>query len=194
MYNMERDSVLKIFKETGVLMQGHFLLASGRHSDTYLQCARIFQYPDYSEKIAMTLADYFSDDDIDLVIGPAIGAIILSYEVARCLGVNTIFAEQEDGRMALRRSFEIEKGSRVLVVEDVITTGGSVKEVIELVRSCGGEVVGVGTVVDRSGGTVDFGVKQRCVISMEIKSYPAEACPKCSTGIPLTKPGSKSMI
>ena len=86
MYNMERDSVLKIFKETGVLMQGHFLLASGRHSDTYLQCARIFQYPDYSEKIAMTLADYFSDDDIDLVIGPAIGAIILSYEVARCLG------------------------------------------------------------------------------------------------------------
>ena len=160
---MEREDILKILKETGVLLQGHFLLTSGRHSDTYLQCARLFQYPDYAEKIAATLAEYFSDDEIDLVIGPAIGGIILSYEMGRYLGVKTIFAERENGKMTLRRGFQIKKNSRVLVVEDVITTGGSVKEVMELVRSGGGEVMGVGAVVDRSGGSIDFGVKLQSV-------------------------------
>ena len=190
---MEREDILKILKETGVLLQGHFLLTSGRHSDTYLQCARLFQYPDYAEKIAATLAEYFSDDEIDLVIGPAIGGIILSYEMGRYLGVKTIFAERENGKMTLRRGFQIKKNSRVLVVEDVITTGGSVNEVMELVRSGGGEVMGVGAVVDRSGGSIDFGVKLQSVISMEVKSYPPDECPLCHTEIPLIKPGSRNI-
>ena len=190
---MERGTVLQMFRETGVLLQGLFLLTSGRHSREYLQCARLFQYPGCTEKIAKVLADYFNDDAVDLVIGPAIGGIILSYETARCLGVKAIFAEREIGRMTLRWGFEIREGSRVLGVEDVITTGGSVKEVIELVHSCGGQVVGVGAVVDRSGGKVDFGVKQHCVISMEVESYPPDQCPICNTGVPLTKPGSRNL-
>lgn len=188
---MDREKVLQIFMETGVLLQGHFLLTSGRHSDRYLQCAKVFQYPRYAEEITRALADKFKDEPVDMVVGPAIGGIILSYEMGRCLGVKAIFAEREDGRMALRRGFEIPEGSRVLVVEDVVTTGGSVMEVMELVKSCGGQVVGVGTVVDRSGGKVDFGVKFHSVISLDVKSYAPEECPICRTGLPLVKPGSR---
>jgi len=190
---MERERVLQIFRETGVLLQRHFLLTSGRHSGEYLQCARMFQYPRYAEEITRALADKFRDDSIDLVVGPAIGGIILSYEMGRCLGVKAIFAEREGGRMTLRRGFEIPEGSRVLVVEDVVTTGGSVMEVMEVVKSCGGEVVGVGAVVDRSGGSVNFGVKFHSVISMDIKSYAPEECPICKTGLPLIKPGSRNI-
>ncbi|MBM7581990.1 orotate phosphoribosyltransferase [Caldicoprobacter guelmensis] len=190
---MDRERILQIFKETGVLLQGHFLLTSGRHSGEYLQCAKIFQYPWYAEEVTRALAEKFKDDHIDIVVGPAIGGIILSYEMGRCLGVKTIFAEREDGKMTLRRGFEIPAGSRVLVVEDVVTTGGSVKEVMEVVRNCGGEVVGVGAVVDRSGGSVDFGVKFCAVISMDVKSYAPEECPICKTGLPLVKPGSRNI-
>ncbi|MFO7154217.1 MAG: orotate phosphoribosyltransferase [Caldicoprobacter oshimai] len=190
---MDRERVLQIFRETGVLLQGHFLLTSGRHSGEYLQCAKVFQYPRYAEEITRALADKFKDDRIDIVVGPAIGGIILSYEMGRCLGIKTIFAEREDGKMTLRRGFEIPEGSRVLVVEDVVTTGGSVKEVMEVVKNCGGEVVGVGAVVDRSGGNVDFGVKFHSVISMDVKSYAPEECPICRTGLPLVKPGSRNI-
>lgn len=190
---MDRERILQIFRETGVLLQGHFLLTSGRHSGEYLQCAKMFQYPRYAEEITRALADKFNDQCIDIVVGPAIGGIILSYEMGRCLGAKAIFAEREDGRMTLRRGFEIPEGSKVLVVEDVVTTGGSVREVMEVVKNCGGQVVGVGAVVDRSGGTVDFGVRFHSVISMDVRSYAPEECPICKTGLPLVKPGSRNM-
>ncbi|NLY77244.1 MAG: orotate phosphoribosyltransferase [Tissierellia bacterium] len=188
---MDKDKVLEIFQRTGALKEGHFILTSGRHSSQYLQCAQIFQYPDYSEQITALLAQNFSEDYIDVVIGPAIGGIILSYEMGRLLGVKTLFAERENGIMTLRRDFKISQGSRVLVVEDVVTTGGSVKEVIELVDKAGGKVVGVGAIVDRSNGKVDFGCKFSSVISMEIPSFEKAECPLCKQGVPAVKPGSR---
>lgn len=175
------------------MLEGHFLLTSGRHSDKYMQCAKLFQYPDVSEKICAQLAEQFSDMKIDLVVGPAIGGIIMAYEMARQLGVKNIFAERENGKMTLRRGFSVEKGTRVLVTEDVVTTGGSVKEVIALLTEMGAEVVGVGSVVDRSAGKVDFGVPFRAVLSMEVRSYEADECPICKTGMPLVKPGSRTL-
>ena len=164
---MDKKNILEMLKKIGVLMEGHFILTSGRHSSQYLQCARIFQYPSYGEQIASILAQAFSEDDIDIVIGPAIGGIILSYEMAKALRVQALFAERENGVMTLRRGFEIPQGSNVLVVEDVVTTGGSVKEVIELVNKAGSNVVGVGAIVDRSNGKLDFGCKFNAVISMD---------------------------
>jgi len=174
-------------------LEGHFILTSGRHSSQYLQCARIFQYPNYSEEMAKDLAQAFKQDNIDMVIGPAIGGIILSYEMGRVLGVKALFAERENGIMALRRGFEIPQGSKVLVVEDVVTTGGSVKEVIELVNNYGGEVIGVGAIVDRSNGRVDFGCKFHAVVSLEVPSYEKDKCTLCKQGLPAIKPGSRNI-
>lgn len=190
---MDKQRIIKIFKESGVLMEGHFLLTSGRHSDRYMQCAKVFEYPEYTQELAQGLALNFRDDKVDIVIGPAIGGIILSYEMARCLGARSIFAERENGAMTLRRGFGIPKGSRVLVVEDVVTTGGSVKEVIDLVRNIGGEVVGVGILVDRSNGRVDFGVKFSSLLAMEVKSYDPKDCPLCLDKMPIIKPGSRNI-
>lgn len=188
---MDKKNILEMLKKIGVLMEGHFILTSGRHSSQYLQCARIFQYPSYGEQIAGILAQAFSEDDIDIVIGPAIGGIILSYEVAKALKVQALFAERENGIMTLRRGFKIPQGSNVLVVEDVVTTGGSVKEVIELVNKAGSNVVGVGAIVDRSNGKLDFGCKFNAVISMDIPSFDKDDCPLCKQGLPAIKPGSK---
>ena len=188
---MTREEILDIFRQTGVMLEGHFLLTSGRHSNRYMQCAKLFQYPDISEKFAKLLAEKFSG--VDLVAGPAVGGIILAYEVSRQMKVPNIFAERENGVMALRRGFAVPQGARVLVVEDVVTTGGSVKEVIELVRKLGSEVAGVGSIVDRSNGAVDFGVPFHAVLSMEVVSYPAEDCPLCREGTPAIKPGSRSL-
>ena len=188
---MTREEILTIFRETGVMLEGHFQLTSGRHSDKYMQCARLFQYPDIAEKFAKELAGKFTG--IELVAGPALGGIIIAYEVSRQLGVKNIFAERENGAMTLRRGFEIPQGARVLVVEDVVTTGGSVKEVIELVRQMGGEVAGVGCIVDRSNGKVDFGVPFAAVLSMEVQSWEADKCPLCREGWPVVKPGSRNM-
>jgi orotate phosphoribosyltransferase len=189
---MDTNKILKIFEETKLMQKGHFLLTSGRHSDTYMQCARLFEYPEYSEMMAKDIADAFKDDKIDLVIGPAMGGIILSYEVSRQLGVRNVFAERVDGKMMLRRGFEIMQGQKILVVEDVVTTGGSVDEVIELLKEIGAEVAGVGLVVDRSNGKVDFGYKMHAVYSTEVISYEANECPICRTDMPLVKPGSRN--
>lgn len=178
---MEKQEVIKILTDTDVLIEGHFQLTSGRHSDKYLQCARIFQYPAHASKIAEHLAVQFSDYGIDLVIGPAIGGIILSYEMGRALGVKTVFAERDNGVMTLKRGFEIPTFSKVLVVEDVVTTGGSVKEVIDLVKEHQAEVLGVAAIVDRSGGKVDFGTKFICAVRMDVTSYKPEECPLCKT-------------
>lgn len=187
------ERVIEILKEAGVLQEGHFQLTSGRHSDKYLQCAKIFQYTKYSEELCAALAEKYSGKGIDLVIGPAIGAIQMSYEVSRHLGVKNIFAEREEGKMTLRRGFTIEKGQKVLIVEDVVTTGGSVREVMDIVRANGGEIVGIGSIVDRTGGKIDFGVPFAAVISMEVVSYEPEDCPLCKQGLPMVKPGSRQL-
>lgn len=188
---LSKERVLEILKEADVLQEGHFLLTSGKHSNKYLQCAKIFQYTKYSEELCKDLAEKFQDINIDLVIGPAIGAIQMAYEVSRWLGVKNIFAERENGIMTLRRNFTIEKGQNVLVVEDVVTTGGSVKEVIDIVKKMGANLVGVGVIVDRTGGKADFGTRFEAVISMEVETYQADECPLCKNNIPLIKPGSR---
>ncbi|MGN1093108.1 MAG: orotate phosphoribosyltransferase [Monoglobaceae bacterium] len=190
---MTNNEIIEMLKEAEVLLEGHFLLTSGRHSDKYMQCAKIFQNSKYSVPLCGELVEKYKNDNIEVVIGPAIGAIQMAYEVGKQLGVKNIFAEREDGKMTLRRGFTIEKGQRVLVVEDVVTTGGSVREVIELVEQCGGVVAGVGSIVDRTGGKIDFGVPYKSAFSMDITSYEADECPICKTGAPLVKPGSRNV-
>ena len=182
---------MEIFRRTGVMQEGHFRLTSGRHSDRYMQCARLFEYPRDSAEVCSDIADFFRGRPIDFVAGPAIGGIIMAYEVARLLGVRNLFAERENGAMTLRRGFCVEPGSRALVVEDVVTTGGSVQEVIDFLRKSGVEIVGVGSVVDRSNGAVDFGVPFHALVSMEVLSWAADECPLCRQGVPIVKPGSR---
>lgn len=190
---MDKNEVLQIFKETKLMQKGHFLLTSGRHSDTYMQCARLFEYPKYSKQIAIDIANAFANDQIDLVVGPAIGGIILAYEVSKQLGVRNVFAERQESTMALRRGFEVLPKQRVLIVEDVITTGGSVVEVKKLLESLGAIVVGVGLVVDRSNGKINFGCKKYAVLTTQVISYEAKNCPICKSDIPLIKPGSRKL-
>ncbi len=191
---LTQEQILTIMKEAGVLLEGHFRLTSGRHSNKYLQCARIFRNTRYSEALCGDLAEKFSDKGVELVIGPALGAVQMAYEVSRSLGCENFFAERENGVMTLRRGFQIRPGQKVLVVEDVITTGGSVREVLELVKQAGGEAVGVGCIVDRTGGKVEFGVPLSAVISMEVESWEADQCPLCAAGMGEPyKPGSRSV-
>lgn len=188
---LTKDQIIDILKEAGAFLEGHFLLTSGRHSDKYVQCAKVFLDAKYSEPICKEIADHFRDDHVDIVIGPAMGAVQLAYEVGRQLGCRNFFTEREDGKMTLRRGFSVEPGERVLVVEDVVTTGGSAKEVVEIVKAAGGIVVGVGSVIDRTGGTMDFGVPFRPALSMEVVSWAADECPLCKQGLPYVKPGSR---
>lgn len=191
---MKREEIMQIFLQTGALLEGHFILTSGRHSNRYMQCARVLQYPDHTETLARIIAGHYRDEHIDVVVAPAVGGILVAYEVARQLGVKAIFCERQEGRMMLRRGFTIEPGQRVLVVEDVITTGGSVQEVIDVVREWQGDVVGVGVLVDRSGGKVDFGIRTEAVLTLDIESFPADDCPLCREGkLPAVKPGSRSL-
>lgn len=187
---------MAIFKEAGVLLEGHFLLTSGRHSNRYLQCAKIFRNTKYSEEICSALADYFREGGVDVVVGPAMGAVQMAYEVSRALGCENFFTERgEDGKMTLRRGFAVEPGQKVLVVEDVVTTGGSVREVLELVRAAGAEPVGVGSVVDRTGGSIDFGVPFHAVVSLDVESWTPEDCPLCKAGASApVKPGSRKNV
>ncbi len=185
--------IVEILKEAGVLLEGHFQLTSGKHSNKYLQCAKIFKNAKYSEELCKELAEKYADKGVDVVIGPAMGAVIMAYEVSRHLNVPNLFTERENGEMTLRRGFQIEPGQKVLVVEDVVTTGGSVREVIEVVKAAGGEVVGVGSIVDRTGGKIDFGVPYAAVISMEVTAYEPDECPMCKKGEPVVKPGSRTL-
>lgn len=175
------------------LRTGHFRLTSGLHSDRYMQCAALFEHPVASEELCASIADMFRGGRVDVVAGPALGGVILAYEVARSLGVRNIFAERENGKMTFRRGFHVNPGERVLVVEDVVTTGGSVREVIELLRETGAEVAGVGAVVDRSGGSVDFGVPFRPLMCMEARKWEESECPLCREGIPIDKPRNRAI-
>lgn len=189
---LKREEIEKIFKDSQALLEGHFLLTSGKHSDRYFQCAQVLQHPQLTVKLCQELSAPFKDKAIDVVVGPAIGGIIVTYEMARQLGVRGIFAEREKGVMQLRRGFAITLGEKVLVVEDVITTGGSVLEVMDLVRQAGGEIVGVAVLVDRSGGKVDLGVPIQSLLTLEAQVYPPEDCPLCQNGLPIVKPGSRT--
>jgi orotate phosphoribosyltransferase len=192
---IKTEEVMKKFEEAGAIQKGHFKLTSGVHSDTYIQCAQIMQHPEFMHNLCSELGKKFRGDDIDVIIGPAIGGIIMAHVMARVLGpwVRAIFTERENGKMTLRRSFEIKEGEKVLVVEDVTTTGSSVREVIDIVKSRQGKVVGVGVLIDRSGGEVDFGIKTEKLLTVDIKTYLPEECPLCKKGIPAVKPGSREL-
>ena len=192
---IKTEEVMKKFEEAGAIQKGHFKLTSGVHSDTYIQCAQIMQHPEFMHNLCSELGKKFRGDDIDVIVGPAIGGIIMAHVMARVLGpwVRAIFTERENGKMTLRRSFEINEGEKVLVVEDVTTTGSSVREVIDIVKSRQGKVVGVGVLIDRSGGEVDFGIKTEKLLTVDIKTYLPEECPLCKKGIPVVKPGSREL-
>ncbi|SHN81567.1 orotate phosphoribosyltransferase [Desulfitobacterium chlororespirans] len=191
--SLSPEEVLNIFKESEALLEGHFRLTSGRHSRQYMQCAKVLQYPHHAARLGEALAESFRDQGIDLVIGPAMGGILVAHEVGKALGTKAIFTERENGEMKLRRGFELQPGQKVLVVEDVITTGGSVREVIEVVKAYGAEPVGVGVLVNRSGGKADFGVPLASLLEIEIESFDPESCPLCAEGIPAVKPGSRAV-
>lgn len=189
-----QERVMEILKEAGVLLEGHFLLTSGKHSNKYLQCAKIFRNTKYSEELCAALAERFQGQGIDVVIGPALGAVQMTYEVSRWLKCENFFAEREDGKMTLRRGFVFEPGQKVLIVEDVVTTGGSVREVMKIVQEQGAEIVGIGSIVDRTAGKVDFGVPFQSVISVDVESWQPEECPLCKSGAPAPfKPGSRKV-
>jgi orotate phosphoribosyltransferase len=185
----ERE-IIDIFGRSGALLDGHFELSSGLHSRQYLQCALVLQNPAYAEKLCGLLAERFRADGIDVVIGPALGGVVVSYETARALGARSIFSERQKGELRLRRGFKIGKGEKALIVEDVVTTGKSTKEVVEIVKTAGAEIAGVGSIVDRSGG-VDFGVRFESLLKMDVKTFKPEACPLCKEGKPVVKPGSR---
>ena len=188
---MNQDQIIKIFEKKRALLKGHFKLSSGFHSSAYLQCALVLQYPEYAEKLCNQLAGYFRDEKPTCVVAPALGGVVVSYETARALGVRSLFTERKDGKVLLRRGFEIEQSDRVLVVEDVITTGLSTKEVLETVRSTGATIIGVGSIIDRSGKNIDFGVKSSSLVKIDLPVFPPEQCPLCKQGIEATKPGSR---
>jgi orotate phosphoribosyltransferase len=192
---MDKEHILSVFRDSKALLEGHFQLTSGLHSDTYFQCARVLQFPRYAELLCGEIAHQFRPSNIDLVIAPALGGIVVGQEVGRQLGARTLFTERKEGVMQLRRGFHIEAGERALVCEDVVTTGGSVAEVIAIVRSCGGLVVGAASIVDRSGGKVtlalDPGGRQYALMQMNVVAYPPAECPLCAAGTPLLKPGSR---
>ncbi|MCI9575908.1 MAG: orotate phosphoribosyltransferase [Clostridiales bacterium] len=189
---LTQERAMEILKEAGVLLEGHFRLTSGKHSNKYLQCAKIFRNTKYSEELCAALAEEFKDKGVEVVIGPALGAVQMTYEVSRWLKCENFFAERDDGKMTLRRGFAFRPGQKVLVVEDVVTTGGSVREVMEIVQEQGGDIVGVGAIVDRTAGKVDFGVPFKSVIAVEVDSWEPDECPLCKAGAPApVKPGSR---
>src|SRR5215475_14820641 len=196
---MTDEDVLKIFEENGALLKGHFLLTSGLHSDRYLQCALVLQHPAIAERLGAELAARAKADPeippLDLVIAPALGGVIVAHEVARALGVRALFTERQEKTMTLRRGFQIKPGEGCLVVEDVVTTGGSTREVMEVVGRHGGVTVGVGSLIDRSldarGDVVDLGVPRHSLAALEVPTYKPEECPMCREGSTAIKPGSR---
>jgi orotate phosphoribosyltransferase len=188
---IDQKHMLSIFRSTEALLDGHFRLTSGRHSATYFQCAKVLQHPEYLTAFSVILADEFEPVDPDVVISPAIGGIVLGTEVGTQLGCRTIFAERKEGQMVIRRGFELSKGERVLVIEDVITTGGSVKEVMDLVSDMEAEVIGVGVLVDRSNGTASLHENQFSIVELDAVSYGDDEVPDELAAIPIQKPGSR---
>ncbi|HSQ77826.1 MAG TPA: orotate phosphoribosyltransferase [Nitrospirota bacterium] len=191
---MTSEEVLDIYKKTGALLTGHFLLSSGLHSEQYLQSALVLQQPDIASKLCAALAEHFKNSSIEAVIAPALGGVFVSHETARALKVRALFAERVNGELTLRRGFTIKPGERVLVVEDVITTGKSTRETIEVVKKSGGTVVAAGSLVDRSGGKADLGVPYKALVTLQVPVYSPESCPLCKAGSKPIKPGSRGSV
>jgi orotate phosphoribosyltransferase len=187
------EELLKLFQECGALLQGHFRLSSGLHSEHYLQCARVLEDPARAERLGRLLADHWREHRVERVVAPALGGILVGHEVARALGVPFCFFERADGNFALRRGFGLSKGGRVLAVEDVITTGGSTQEVLQAVGCEGGVPVGVTSLVDRSGG-IDFGLPCFSLLPFAPPVYEAASCPLCQKAVPLETPGSRYLV
>ena len=179
-----------MFREAGAVMEGHFRLTSGLHSPIYWEKFRVLEQPRFTERLCRMIATHFQDQNVQLVAGPTTGGVIISYEVAKQLGLRGIFAEREGATRVFRRGFEIRPTERVLVVDDILTTGGSVREVISEVKRKGGQLIGVGVLVDRSEGAVDFGVPLFGCFKTSVPTYRPEECPLCLKGIPISKPGS----
>lgn len=189
---LDQETIWRIFEDSGALLHGHFRLTSGLHSDRYIQCARVLMWPRHAEALSHELLERLGRPALDVVIGPATGGIILAYELARQAGARALFTEREaDGKMALRRGFAIREGERVLAVEDVVTTGGSVAEVVELAQRAGGRVTAVAALVDRSGGRVELGLPLVSLLQPVVQTYQPEDCPLCRQGLPAEKPGSR---
>ena len=190
------DPILGPFLDTGAYLRGHFRLTSGQHSPEYLQCALVLQHPRYAEQYGRLLAAEFRRMDVTANIGvvaaPAIGGLIIGHEVARALGARFIFTERDaEGKMTLRRGFSIEPGESAVVVEDVVTTGGSTREVVEILRGFGARVIRAGSIIDRSGGKADVGAPRAALKTLEVTAYPPGDCPLCRAGLPVVKPGSR---
>ena len=188
---MTPEDIAKVFDQTGAFLTGHFLLTSGLHSEKYLQCARVLQWPRHAETFARELALHFEGNKPDFVISPAIGGIVIGQEVGRALGCRAIFAERENGVLTIRRGFTVEPGEKGVVVEDVITTGGSTLETIQVVRALGGQVLGALSIIDRSGGRTVLDVPYQSLWKLSVPTYTSDNCPLCRTGSTPVKPGSR---
>jgi orotate phosphoribosyltransferase len=185
------NEILNIFREHSAILEGHFVLSSGLHSDRYIQCALVLQHPKVAERLCSELAKRLHGLSVSVVAAPALGGVIVSHEVARALGVRALFTERQDGVMSLRRGFSLASGEPTLVVEDVITTGLSTRETITCVQQAGGKVIAVGSLIDRSGGAVDLGVPRSALVTLTVQNFNPTDCPLCKAGIPVVKPGSR---
>ena len=191
---MREEEVKQLLQETEAILEGHFLLTSGLHSPLYVEKFNLLQWPKQTERLCKELAERFADAGVEVVIGPMTGGILLAHEVGKALETRAIFTERENGAMALRRGFFIRPGEKVLIVEDIVTTGGSVKEVVDVVRAQGGDIVGVGLLVNRSGGKADFGaLRVEALLNLTVPTFEAAECPLCKDGKPMTKRGSRHL-
>ena len=190
---MTSNEVLQVFRSSGAYLKGHFRLTSGLHSPEYVQCALVLQHPEHAEQFGRELADRLrSYGPIQVVAAPAIGGLVIGHEVARALGARFIFTERDaEGKMVFRRGFSVDHDETAVVIEDVITTGGSSKEVVDALRAAGADVVAAGSIVDRSGGRIDLGVPRVSLATLQVITYPPEHCPLCQNGMPVVKPGSR---
>lgn len=188
---LSRDNLLDLFRKSGALLEGHFRLSSGLHSSGYLQCALVLQDPRTASLLAGELAPLTGGDKPNVVLSPALGGLIVGHEMGRALGTRAIFAERQDGAMMLRRGFTLSESDRVLVVEDVVTTGKSTRETIQVAIAAGARVVGAAAIVDRSGGRPDVDVPFHALLAVDLPTYAPDACPLCAQGLPVVKPGSR---
>ena len=189
-----RDELLDLFRKSGALLEGHFRLSSGLHSTGYLQCALVLQHPADAEFLGRAIAAKTRPLGPTVVLSPALGGVIIGHEVARALGVRALFAERQDGALMLRRGFMLSETDQVLVIEDVLTTGGSTRETMQVARAAGGHVVGAGSIVDRSGGTAQLGVPFTSLLDIDLPTYEPDRCPLCAKGLPVVKPGSRPVV
>ena len=188
---MTRDELLDLFRRSGALLEGHFRLTSGLHSSGYLQCALVLQHPEHAEALGRAIADRTRSLRPTAVLSPALGGVVIGHEVGRALGVRALFAERQDGELTLRRGFVIAENDRVLVIEDVLTTGGSTRETMQVARASGGQVVGAASIVNRSGGRAAFDVPFASLLDVDLPTYEPDKCPLCAKGLPVIKPGSR---